>query len=196
MRKESRPYRQVARAASAEETRSRVVVAFDAAMRNRPMEDITLDEIAAAARTTRQTVIRLFGGKDGLVEAFVEHFGQGVMRRRVMPTNPSPQQAAEAVFEDYEEVGDFVIRMLAQEERHPVLSIWHNIGRAFHRAWITNIFAGALPIGAQAREAMITQLVITGDVYTWKLLRRDFKLSVDAAQAVMSSMFSKLLKRE
>ena len=196
MDKESRPYRQVARAASAEETRSRIVAAFDAAMRDRPMEDITLDQIAAAAITTRQTVIRLFGGKGGMVEAFVEHFGEGVKRRRVILADASPQQAAETLFEDYEEVGDFVIRMLAQEDRHPVLSIWHNIGRAYHRDWIANVFAGALPIEAQAREAMVTQLVIAGDVYTWKLLRRDFKIPLDAAQAVMSSMFSKLLMQE
>jgi AcrR family transcriptional regulator len=196
MTKEARPYRQVARAASTEETRHRVVAAFDAAMRDRQMDDITLDQIAVAAGTTRQTVIRLFGGKDGLVEAFVEHFGQGVKRRRVMQANASHQHVAEALFEDYEEIGDFVIRMLAQEDRHPVLSIWHNIGRTTHRAWIAGSFADALPIDAQARDAMVTQLVIAGDVYTWKLLRRDFKLPVEAAQAVMSSMFSKLLKQE
>ena len=196
MRKDVRPYRQVARAAATEEMRSRVVVAFDAAMRDRQMEDITLDQIAAAARTTRQTVIRLFGGKNGLVEAFVDHFAQVVKRRRVMPTTASPQHVTEALFEDYEEVGDFVIRMLAQEDRHPVLSIWHNLGRATHRGWITDVFAKALPMEAQAQETMVSQLVIAGDVYTWKLLRRDFKLSVDAAQRVMSSMFSKLLKEE
>ncbi len=194
MTKEARPYRQVARAASTEETRARIVSAFDMAMHERQMDDITLDQIAASAGTTRQTVIRLFGGKDGLVEAFVEQFGQGVKRRRVMPANASHQHVAEALFEDYEEIGDFVIRMLAQEDRHPVLSIWHNIGRATHRAWIASSFAGALPADPQARESLITQLVIAGDVYTWKLLRRDIKLSVEAAQSVMSSMFSKLLK--
>lgn len=196
MSKDTRPYRQVARAASTEETRNRIVVAFDAAMRDRQMDDITLDEIAVAAGTTRQTVIRLFGGKDGLVESFVEHFARGVKQRRVMRANASPRRVAEALFEDYEAIGDFVIRMLAQEDRHPVLSIWHNIGRATHRAWITQSFEASLPSAAPERESVIAQLVIAGDVYTWKLLRRDFKLSVESAQAVMSSMFIKLLKSE
>ena len=40
------------------------------------------------------------------------------------------------------------------------------------------------------------QLVIAGDVYTWKLLRRDMKLSVAAARAIMTTMFSKLLRKE
>lgn len=195
MAKATRPYRQVARAASTEETRSRVVAAFDAAMQDRPMDDITLDQIARAAGTTRQTVIRLFGGKEGLVEAFVEHFAQGVKRRRVMPANAQPRSVTAALFEDYEEIGDFVIRMLAQEERHPVLSLWHNIGRATHRAWIASSFAAHLPPEPDARDAMVTQLVIAGDVYTWKLLRRDMRLSVTAAQSIMTSMFSKLLKK-
>ena len=196
MPKEVRPYRQVARAASTEETRLRVVAAFDAAMRERQMDDITLDQIAAEAGTTRQTVIRLFGGKDGLVEAFVEQFAKGVKQRRVMPKNASHRNVAEALFEDYEAIGDFVIRMLAQEDRHPVLSLWHNIGRATHRGWISKSFEAALPAEGSERDTMINQLVIAGDVYTWKLLRRDFKLSVDRALAVMSSMFAKLLKGE
>lgn len=194
MTKEPRPYRQVARAVSTHELRKCIVAAFDNAMRAQMMDDITLDQIAVAAGTTRQTIIRLFGGKDGLVEAFVEQFDQGVKGRRIMPENASHQQVAKALFEDYEEIGDFVVRMLAQEERHPVLSIWHNIGRAYHRAWIANSFDSALPMDAQVREFVVTQLVIAGDVYTWKLLRRDFKLPVEAAQDVMSSMFSKLLK--
>ena len=195
MQKQTRPYRQVARAASTENTRDRVVAAFDAAMRCQPMDDITLDQIALAAGTTRQTVISLFGGKEGLIEAFVEKFAQGVKRRRVMQANASPRLVAAALFEDYEEIGDFVIRMLAQEERHPVLSLWHNIGRATHRRWIVGSFEAALPPEPNEREEIVTQLVIAGDVYTWKLLRRDMKLSIAAAQAIMTSMFSKLLRK-
>lgn len=191
-----RSYRQTLRSASTEELRQRIVEAFDAAMRDRPMDDITLDQIAAAAGTTRQTVIRQFGGKDGLVTAFVENFGRGVAGRRVLPPNATAQHVAEALFADYEQIGDFVIRMLAQEERHPVLSIWHNHGRAVHRGWISRCFEDALPSDPDAREKIVTQLVIAGDVYTWKLLRRDIKLSVDAAQDVMVSMFIKLLRQE
>ena len=196
MSQQSRPYRQTLRAAGTEDLKRRIVDAFDLAMRDRSMDDITLDQIAAAAGTTRQTVIRLFGGKDGLVAAFVENFGRGVKGRRVLPAHALPEHVAEALFADYEAIGDFVIRMLAQEDRHPVLSIWHNIGRATHRAWIAGCFADALPADTSARKRLVTQLVIAGDVYTWKLLRRDIKLSVEAAQDVMISMFTKLLRQE
>lgn len=196
MTKQPRPYRQVARAAATDGLRQRVVAAFDAAMRDRMMDDITLDQIANAAGTTRQTVIRLFGGKDGLVEAFVEQFGKGVIARRVLASTATHLQVTEVLFEDYEEVGDFVIRMLAQESRHPVLSIWHDIGRAFHRQWIANSFAAVLPAEPAARAMMIDHLVIVGDVYTWKLLRRDFKLPASAARSTMASMFLKTLRED
>src|SRR4051794_30244782 len=95
----SRTYSQVARAAASEATRQRIVAAFDAAMRDRSMDDITLDQIASAAGTTRQTVIRMFGGKEGLVQAFVVQFGEGVLRRRVMPPDAPPRRVAAALFE-------------------------------------------------------------------------------------------------
>lgn len=173
-----------------------MVAAFNTAMRERWMDEITLDQIARAAGTTRQTVIRLFGGKEGLVTAFVDQFSLEVMERRVLPPQPTPDQVAAALFEDYEDIGDFVIRMLAQEDQHPVLSLWHDVGRATHRRWIADSFSTALPAEAAARDRVITQLIIAGDVYTWKLLRRDIKLSPEAACSVMASMFSKLLKVE
>lgn len=62
--------------------------------------------------------------------------------------------------------------------------------------WMASSFAKALPTDAAARAAMVTQFVIASDVYTRNLLRRDFRLSVEAALAITSSMFAKLLKQE
>lgn len=67
----TRPYRQTARAEAADELRSRILRAFLDALKTGWLVDITLDDVAAAARTTRQTVIRLFGGKEGLLKAAV-----------------------------------------------------------------------------------------------------------------------------
>ena len=64
-----RRYRQTARAASAQTLRQRIVLAFRDLLLARWIDEITLDEVAASAGTTRQSVIRLFGGKEGLIEA-------------------------------------------------------------------------------------------------------------------------------
>ncbi|RBP07082.1 TetR family transcriptional regulator [Roseiarcus fermentans] len=189
-----RPYRQVARAASTEDLRRRILDAFRAAMRDEWMDDIALDRVAKAAGTTRQTVIRLFGGKEGLIEALALRERSAVELRRATPKPATPETAVEAILVDYEALGDLVCRLLAQEDRHPALRVWHDIGRAFHRNWVVEIFADALPPGEVAREALVTELVVALDLYVWKLLRRDFHFSVEKTRALMTDMVRKILE--
>jgi AcrR family transcriptional regulator len=191
-----RPYRQNARAAATNDTRRRIVEAFEAALRDRWMDDVTLDQVAAAAGTTRRTVIRLYGGKEGLLKAYSENIFKEVLGRRALPRRPVPNQVARALIADYEVVGDLLIRLLAQEDRHPVLGTFLHPGRTRHRAWIADVFASALPTGPAAREARITQLVIATDVYSWKLLRRDLHLPVETTEALIGDMIAKLLREE
>ena len=68
---ETRTYRQTARAKAAEETGIRIVEAFMARMEDCWFEEIRLEDVASDAGVTVQTVIRRFGGKDGLLEAIV-----------------------------------------------------------------------------------------------------------------------------
>jgi AcrR family transcriptional regulator len=65
----TRPYHQTARAAATQDTQHRIVAVFRAALVTRWMDEIRLDDVASEAGTTRQTVIRLFGSKDGLLVA-------------------------------------------------------------------------------------------------------------------------------
>ena len=67
-----RPYNQTARAASAEGLRQKIVTAFRDLLLTRWIDEITLDEVATSAGTTRQSVIRLFGGKEGVLAAVID----------------------------------------------------------------------------------------------------------------------------
>jgi AcrR family transcriptional regulator len=171
----SRAYRQVARAAATETTRARILDAFAAALRERWMDDVTLDDIAAAASTTRQTVIRLFGGKEGLLAAVAERIAREVEVRRTLPVGGDrPTNAARALARDYEAADAMILRLLAQEEAHPVLSSLLNVGRREHRRWVAETFDEELRrLEPQVAAAVLDQLVVATDVYTWKLLRRD-----------------------
>ena len=189
-----RPYRQVARAASTEDLRQRILDAFRAAMRDMWMDDVGLDRVAADAGTTRQTVIRLFGGKEGLIEALALRERSAVELRRATPRPATPEAVVDAILVDYEALGDLVCRLLAQEERHPALRRWHDVGRAFHRAWVEDVFSPALPADLAGREALVTQLVVALDLYVWKLLRRDFGRSVEETRSLMTDMVRKILE--
>lgn len=189
----SRPYRQVARAAATDETRRRVITAFAAAIGQRWLDEITLDEIAAAAGTTRQTVIRLFGGKDGLLHAVAERVAEEVELRRAVPHDATPRAIAHALVEDYEASGDMILRLLAQEGRHPALGQFLAYGRSGHRGWVEQVFAAVLAARpAAGRRVLTDQLVIITDVYAWKLLRRDAGRSRTEAEAAIAAMIAAL----
>src|SRR3712207_5774011 len=165
----TRPYRQVARAAAAEQTRSRIAEAFASAIGRQWIDEVTLDEVAADAGTTRQTVIRLFGGKEGLLTAVAERIGQRAVLRRALPPGPLAHAVARAVANDYEVSGDTVLKLLAQEGRYPVMATLLDIGRRWHREWVEAACTPALAARPPAvRRRLLDQLVVATDVYTWK----------------------------
>jgi AcrR family transcriptional regulator len=180
-----RPYRQSARAAAAENLRKRIVAAFHNLLLKRWIDEITLDEVAASAGTTRQTVIRLFGGKDGLLEAVIELVRAEAAPRTSLPSDVSARAALESLIAHYEAVGDMVMRFLAQEERHSALRPLLALGRLEHRAWVAERFAST------HSSMRITRLIVATDIYTWKLLRRDFGKSQDEVLYLMVGIINK-----
>jgi AcrR family transcriptional regulator len=170
-----RSYRQSARANAAEQLRQRIAGAFRKLLLKRWIDEITLDEVAFLAGTTRQTVIRVFGGKDGLLEAVLDLLRAEAVPRTSMAANVSGRAALEALIAHYEVVGDMVVRFLAQEERHSALRPLLMQGRDEHRAWVAQRFGSATScLSELERERQITRLIVATDIYTWKLLRRDF----------------------
>ncbi len=168
------------------------MTAFNDLLLSRWIDEITLDEVAVSAGTTRQTVIRLFGGKDGLLEAVMDLIRAEAVPRTSMPADDSARAALEALIAHYESVGDMVVRFLAQEERHSALRPLLAQGRREHRAWVAERF-GSIQSGLNEleRERQITRLIVATDIYTWKLLRRDFGKSQDEVLHLMVGIINK-----
>ena len=188
-----RPYRQTARAAAAAATHRRIVEAFLAFARDRWFDEIILDDVAREAGVTVQTVIRRFGGKEGLLNAASDLLADDISARRAVSSG-AIDTALKALVDDYEVTGDLVIHLLAQEPRYPVLQRLLVIGRAYHRAWIADIFRSHLAgLTATVREHHIDTLVVATDVYAWKLLRRDMGRSPKAVAVAMRQLVSGLV---
>jgi AcrR family transcriptional regulator len=184
-----RPYRQAARAAAAENLRQRIVAAFHKLLLKRWIDEITLDEVAGSVGTTRQTVIRLFGGKDGLLAVVMDLLRSQAVPRTSMTADVSGRAALKSLIAHYEAVGDMVVRFLAQEQRHSALRSLLEQGRHEHRAWVAARFGSVQSgLSERERERQITRLVVATDIYTWKLLRRDFGKSRDEVLLVMAGI--------
>ena len=184
-RQARRPYRQSARAEAAEATGRRILDAFQDAMRDNWLEDITLDQVARVAGVTVQTLIRRFGGKDGLLRAVREHMERDVMRRRETPVGDLECAVANLCV-DYEASGDMIVRILAQEGRFPDLTPLLDFGRERHRHWVSQVATPWLQAFPRARrQRAIDTLVTALDVYVWKLVRRDMGRSREETRRVM-----------
>lgn len=173
MNSETRPYRQTARAKAARETGNRILDAFVARLRKQWFDEIRLDDVASDAGVTVQTVIRRFGGKDGLLGAAGERLQAEIESRRLV-TSADPDEVAAALARDYEDSGDLVLRILAQEDRSAELAEMLASGRLAHRRWLEAVFAPVLDgLPPKRRRSTLDALVVAGDVYVWKLVRRD-----------------------
>jgi hypothetical protein len=109
-----------------------------------------------------------------------------------MPADVSARAALEALIAHYEAVGDMVVRFLAQEERHSALRPLLAQGRHEHRAWVAERFGSTQSgLSELERERQITRLIVATDIYTWKLLRRDFGKSQDEVLHLMVGIINK-----
>jgi AcrR family transcriptional regulator len=188
MKKVNRLYVMTARAAKTEATRARIRSAAMQLYREQAIENFTLDEVADRAETTVQTVLRAFGSKENLIYEALDQLAAGGL-----PLKPTPAgdvaEGITAIFDIYESMGDLVIQRLADELRRPALKPGLDQGRENHRDVVRTIFAPQLRrAGGTARNQMIEILTVLTDVYVWKLLRRDRKLSRRAAEAIVCKM--------
>jgi AcrR family transcriptional regulator len=187
-RSSTRRYSQSARAQSAEDTARRVVDAFLSRLMTGWYDEITLDRVAEDAGVTVQTVVRRFGGKEGLLATAVKSLASRINAQRATPPGDIGR-LVDNLIADYEQTGDAVIRLLALEPRHSALKEVLDIGRGEHRNWVTSAVAEVVgKLDPVSRERAIDALVITTDVYTWKLLRRDMRRSVAEAATTMKHL--------
>lgn len=190
-----RPYRMVARAETTAATAERIVDAAIELFWETPGEQVSLDEVARRAGVAVQTVIRRFGGRDGLYAAAAEREAERVGKQRDEAPVGDPPAAVRVLLDHYEAMGDRVVRLLAEEVREPALRPVAERGRILHREWCARVFAPALSTRAGAEHTRtLAQLVAVCDVYTWKLLRRDAGLSRRQTELAIVELLEPILE--
>jgi len=190
-KQESRGYRMGARADSAAATGERILDACTEVFWERPTDQVSLDEVARRAGVTRQTVIRRFGSKGGLLAAAAEREAVRVGRSRAEAPTGDVVGAVAVLVAHYEDYGDRVLRMLAEEDSVAGIRELADAGRAVHRDWCARVFAPTLRgLRGAARTRRLAQLVVVCDVMTWKLLRRDCGLSRRETERALVELLS------
>jgi AcrR family transcriptional regulator len=190
-----RPYDMTTRAESAAQTGERILDAAIDLFWQMPTDRLSLDGVAENAGVSVQTVIRKFGGKEGLLEAAGQREASRIgTQRGLAPVGDVP--AAVAVLVDhYEEMGDRVLKMLAEESHVPGLGAIVEQGREVHSQWCARVFSPSLDSRhGQQRGRLVAQLVAVCDVQTWHLLRHVCGLSRSETELALTELIEPLLE--
>ena len=176
----TRTYTMGARGLAVQQTRTRIAEAmFDLAGARR-LADISLDDVAARAGVSVQTVLRHYGSRSGLIEGASSYATARIEDERMAPVG-DVDGALHVLLDHYEERGRSALLFLAQEDEDPVMAGVSARGKAMHRSWVRTVFAPQ--VGDD--EVLIDLLVVATDVYAWKLLRLDRGLSRSRTEARM-----------
>ncbi|MEW9307630.1 TetR/AcrR family transcriptional regulator [Labrys neptuniae] len=192
-----RAYRQSARATAVQDTEQQIVDALTTLLAERWFDEITLDDIAVAASTTRQTVIRRFGSKTGVLSAMAAQMDVSIRAQRWRAPAESVADIVTLLMDDYERTGDILVRTLGQEARIPEFAAVLDRGRKGHREWIGDMFKAWLDkLDDKAREDRLAQLLAQTDVWIWHLLRRAQGHSAANTHRLMTQAIERLLRED
>jgi len=190
-----RQYRMRARARSTEETREAILDAVEDAFEELPYGEITLSAIAKRSGVSVQTILRHFESKEGLFVASMLHVGSKMAQDRGMVPVGDVKEIVDDLVDHYENYGNRLLRMLAQEDREPALRQIADIGRHFHAEWCKQAFAPGLEgLRGAKLERRLAQVVACTDIYVWKLLRRDRDLSLKETKLAMRELLEPLME--
>jgi AcrR family transcriptional regulator len=155
----------------------------------------SLEALARRAGVTKQTALRHFGSKDGLIEAAIRRTSEIV--RPPAPAGDVPG-AVRNLIKHYERYGDLVMRLLGEGNWfYPVRKATDH-GRHVHQEWVERTFEPQLQSLNDDRTRMrrMAQLVAVCDVYVWKLLRRDMQLDLPEAEVALIELIEGLFVQE
>lgn len=182
------------RASAKAETERRILAAAERLFLETPYLHVRIEDIAAAAGVSAPTVIHRFGSKEALVAAVARSGLERVRQQRHAAPVGDLAGAMTNLVDHYEQWGDSMMHLLAQEEALPVIREVTDAGRGLHAQWVEATFAPWLPNQDDTRRRRIAQLIAMMDVSVWKILRRDRGLSKAETELAMREMVSALLK--
>ncbi len=184
------------RSASAARTEAKILNATADLWLKHPLTDMTLEKVAEESGVTIRTILRKFGSKDGLLEACMGYYATAHMPQRQLDVTGDIQKALSILLDEYELMGDAVFRTIQAQDDLPVAAKILEKGRSTHRAWCEMVFEPFLPDHASPDyDICLLAFISATEIYLWKLLRRDLKLSFSQTQKVFLTTVEALVMK-
>jgi AcrR family transcriptional regulator len=184
-----RQYKQVARDEAQQRTREALLeAAIDEFYADR-WSKVSLAALATRAGVTKQTLLRHFGSKEGLlIGALVRSAAQVLDERWNAPVG-DVDGAIENLLEHYEAWGGRARRLGAWQDAPSVLAKLSRAGRQVHYQWIEFVFAPQFEDLQEAGSSRLrAELIVVCDVQTWWILAHDLELGRAEVKSILTSM--------
>ena len=193
----TRRYTQTARAEAQQRTRDALLDAAGRQFLADRWDRATLEGIAADAGVTKQTLLRHFGSKDGLLDA-AAHRGYEQIREERWSAPPGDVEAAvDNLLDHYEAWGEYALRIGGAQGESAALDEVGARARSLHQDWIDHAFGPQLgAFRGRARARRRAALVALCDVNTWRLLREDLGFSRREVRATLVESIRRLVEEQ
>jgi AcrR family transcriptional regulator len=190
---ETRTYTQVARAAAQDRTRTALLDAAEEAFFDGPWEQASLEAIAARAGVTKQTLLRHFGSKDGLLEQAHGRAFERVRAERLRAPTDDVEGAIDNLLDHYERYGERAMRIGARGG-DGTLERFGRRAREMHYGWVEHAFGAWLARArGPERRRLRAALIVACDVQAWWILAHDLALPRRDVRATLNLTIRTLL---
>jgi AcrR family transcriptional regulator len=179
---QTRRYTKQARAVMEERTRAALLDAAERLFFERGWDATSLDAVAGEAGVTKQTLLRHFGSKAGLLEHAFERAFENVRDQRWDVPGDDVERAVDNLLDHYRAVGDQALKIDAMAGVEGVAH-WVQRARQLHYEWVDHAF-GAFLRGPD-RERRRAGLIAVCDVHSWQLLHRHLGLETAEVRATL-----------
>ena len=150
-----------------------------------PLSELTLDKVAERSGVTVRTILRKFGSKEGLFIACIDNDAERFTHKRMQVIPGDLHAILDALLEEYERMGDALIRTLTLEYSYPSTQALLRKARSIHRDWCSQVFEPYLPNESSGSYETVLSAFIAGtEFYLWKLLRRDLGKSLEQCREI------------
>jgi AcrR family transcriptional regulator len=189
-----RPYKQEARAEAKERTRAALLDAAEEELYEDRWGQKSLEALARKAGVTKQTLLRHFGSKDGLLLQALGRAATEVLNQRFSAPSGDIDGIVANLLDHYEAWGERSLRIGAWQSGPAALAKLSQIARQVHYNWVEYAFEEWLtPLEGVARARRRAALIALCDVQTWRLLAHDLKLPRAEIQAILTDLIERAI---
>lgn len=192
-----RAYTQVARAEAQERNRDALIDAAAEAFFSGRWEQMSLTEMSVSAGVTKQTLLRHFGSKQGLLEQMLQRGYHQVRDQRWGAPTDDLAGAVDNLLEHYEQFGERAMAIGSGVAANPAVAELGRVARQLHYDWIDHVFGNWLKRErGKSRLRCRAALIALCDVQVWWIWSHDLGLPRAEVRATLIQAIQTLFKEQ